>query len=126
MTPDQIKRALASRDMTLRGLSRAYGYAGVVFSYALRHPYVRVERLLSDFLQIPLHEIFPKRRRSDVDASHLKKCVYTIRENPQLALAVAGREVYEFFFSTSTEPVDKQKRIGDKRVPEPQNFQIRG
>ena len=76
MTPDQIKRALASRDMTFRGLFRAYGYVGVAFSYALRHPYARVERLLSDFLQIPLYEIFPKRRRSDVDV-HVRKNVFT-------------------------------------------------
>ena len=47
--------------MTLRGLSREYGYTGVVFSQVLRHPYARIERILSDILQIPLHEMFPDR-----------------------------------------------------------------
>ena len=65
MTPYEIKRALKSRDMTFRGLFGAHVYEGVVFSCFFRHPYARVERILSDFLQIPLHEMFPDRWSCD-------------------------------------------------------------
>ena len=39
-----------------------------------------------------------------------------IIENPQLLLGEASRDLYEFFFSACTKPVDKQKRICNRNL----------
>ena len=115
MTPHKIKRAVASRGMTFRGLSREHGYTGLVFSQALRHPYARVERILSDILQIPLHEMFPDRWSCDGKRAirrgrpRLKKCVYTIRGNLQPTLAEAGHDACLARLIFSKKTIDKQK-----------------
>ena len=59
MHPADIKAVIQKRGIT--EISRIHGYFSQVFVYCLRYPYRKVERLLSEFLGIPLHVLFPKR-----------------------------------------------------------------
>ena len=61
MHPADIKAVIEKRGTTLREIGRVHGYSSQVFVSCLHYPYRKVERLLSDYLGIPLHVLFPKR-----------------------------------------------------------------
>lgn len=56
-----IKAAIARKGETLAGLAKKYGLAEGGLSVALNTSFPAAERAISDYLQVPLHELWPTR-----------------------------------------------------------------
>ena len=61
MHPANIEAVIEKRGTSLREISRLHGHSEQIFVSCLRSLYRKVERLLSEFLGISLHVLFPKR-----------------------------------------------------------------
>ena len=61
--PEDIKAALRKRFDSLTDLSESWGLHPTAISNTLRRPFnsMRVERRISDALDVPLHELWPDR-----------------------------------------------------------------
>ncbi|MEL8056501.1 MAG: helix-turn-helix domain-containing protein [Pseudomonadota bacterium] len=65
-----IKAAIARKGETLAGLAKQYGLAEGGLSVALNTSFPAAERAISDYLQVPLHELWPTRYAApDFDVS---------------------------------------------------------
>ena len=56
-----IEAVIEKRGTSLREILHLHGYSEHIFASCLRSPHRKVERLLSEFLGIPLHVLFPER-----------------------------------------------------------------
>lgn len=65
MHPEDIKTAIRKRGGTLYGLGRAARLNERVVSVALDVPHKAAEAAISEFLQVPAHQIWPSRYHPD-------------------------------------------------------------
>lgn len=65
MHPELIRAEIRMRGKTLTDVARLYGTSPQIVSMALREPSLSGEKAISDFLEKPLHELFPERWTKD-------------------------------------------------------------
>lgn len=61
MHPELIRAKIRMRGKTLTDVARLYNVSPKVVSLALQQPSLSGEKAIADFLNIPLHKLFPKR-----------------------------------------------------------------
>lgn len=70
--PAMIKAEVEMRGMTLTRLALANGLDASACRVALRRPYLRAEQVISSFIGVPAHELWPERYHGDGTPRHAR------------------------------------------------------
>lgn len=62
---EQIKAAVRMRGLTLKELSLINGLPPAACSFALNYPHQSAEKVIAEFLGVPLYELWPDRWTAD-------------------------------------------------------------